>query len=79
MLAYGTSADQLGEVLKIAASTCLETSGKFTEGVIEVFGAEYLHLPRSDELEQILKENEARGFPDAREASIAVIGHGIIV
>jgi hypothetical protein len=29
MLAYGTSADQLDEVLKIAASTCLEILGKF--------------------------------------------------
>jgi hypothetical protein len=61
MLAYRTSADQLDEVLKIATSTCWETLGKFAEGVIEVFGAEYLRPPRSDELEQILKENEDRG------------------
>jgi hypothetical protein len=63
MLAYGTSADQLDEVLKIAASTCLDILGKFAEGIIEVFGDEYLRPPRSDELEQILKENEDRGFP----------------
>jgi len=62
MLAYGTSADQLDEVLKIAASTCLEILGKFAEGVIEKFGEEYLRPPRSDELEKILRENEARGF-----------------
>jgi hypothetical protein len=42
MLAYGTLADQLDEVLKVAPSTCLEILGKFVEGVIEVFGAEYL-------------------------------------
>lgn len=47
MLAYGTSADQLDEVLKIAASTCLEILGKFAEGVIENFGEEYLRPPRS--------------------------------
>jgi len=52
MLAYGTSADQLDEVLKIAASTCLEILGKFVEGVIEKFGEEYLRPPRSDELEK---------------------------
>jgi hypothetical protein len=63
ILAYGTSANQLDEVLKIVASTCLKILGKFTKGVIEVFGAEYLWPPRSNELEQILKENEARGFP----------------
>jgi hypothetical protein len=38
MLAYGTSADKLDEVLKIAASTCLDILGKFAEGIIEVFG-----------------------------------------
>nr|ABA96813.1 transposon protein, putative, Pong sub-class [Oryza sativa Japonica Group] len=32
-------------------------------GVIEKFGDEYLRLPRADELEKILQENEARGFP----------------
>lgn len=63
MLAYGTSADQLDEVLKIAASTCLDILGKFVEGVIENFGEEYLRPPRSDELEKILQENDARGFP----------------
>jgi hypothetical protein len=62
MLAYGTSADQLDEVLKIAASTCLDILGKFAEGVIEKFGEEYLRPPRSDELEKILQENDARGF-----------------
>ncbi|XP_062209204.1 uncharacterized protein LOC133910985 [Phragmites australis] len=63
MLAYGSSADQLDEVLKIAASTCLEILGKFAEGVIECFGEEYLRPPTSDEMEKILQENEARGFP----------------
>jgi hypothetical protein len=63
MLGYGTAADQLDEVLRIAASTCLECLGKFAEGVIEKFGDEYLRLPRADELEKILQENEARGFP----------------
>jgi hypothetical protein len=63
MLAYGTSANQLDEVLKIAASTCLDILGKFTEGIIEIFGDEYLRPPKSGELEQILKENEDRGFP----------------
>ncbi|XP_072148025.1 uncharacterized protein [Setaria viridis] len=63
MLAYGSPADQLDDVLKIAASTSLEILGKFAVGVIECFGQEYLRPPTSDELEKILQENEARGFP----------------
>jgi hypothetical protein len=55
MLAYGTSADQLDEVLKIVASTCLEILGKIAEGVIENFGEEYLRPPMSDELEKNFK------------------------
>jgi hypothetical protein len=53
MLTYGTSTDQLDEVLKIAASTCLEILRKFAEELIEKFGEEYLRPPRSDELEKI--------------------------
>jgi hypothetical protein len=64
MLAYGTSADQLDEVLKIAASTCLDILRKFAEGMIGCFGEEYLRPPTSDELEKILPENEALGFPE---------------
>lgn len=45
MLAYGTSADQLDEVLMIGASTALECLGKFAQGVIDKFGAEYLRPP----------------------------------
>jgi hypothetical protein len=63
MLAYGSPADQLDEVLKIAASTALECLGKFAKGVIECFGPEYLRPPTTEELEKILLENEARGFP----------------
>jgi hypothetical protein len=44
MLAYGSPADQLNEVLKIAASTALECLGKFAKGVIECFGPEYLRI-----------------------------------
>jgi hypothetical protein len=42
MLAYGTPADALDEYLKIGKCTALECMDKFTRGVIEVFGREYL-------------------------------------
>lgn len=41
----------------------MECLGKFAVGIIECFGSEYLRPPTSDELEKILQENEARGFP----------------
>jgi hypothetical protein len=63
MLAYGSPADKLDDVLKIAASTALECLGKFAKGVIGCFGPEYLRPPRVDELEKILLENESCGFP----------------
>jgi hypothetical protein len=63
MLAYGTSADQLDEVLMLAASTTLECLGKFAQGVIDMFGEEYLRPPRCDELEHLLQLGESRGFP----------------
>jgi hypothetical protein len=63
MLAYGTSADQLDEVLKIGESTALECLGKFAEGIIECFGPEYLRPPTVEEVEKLVQANEARGFP----------------
>ncbi|XP_044407151.1 uncharacterized protein [Triticum aestivum] len=63
MLAYGTSADQLDEVLSIGASTSLECLGYFAKGVIAKFGEEYLRPPSVDELERLLQIGESRGFP----------------
>jgi len=42
MLAYGTTANILDEYLKDAESTSLECLENFMQGVIEVFGPEYL-------------------------------------
>jgi len=79
MLGYGTPADALDEVLKIAASTTLACLGKFAEGVIECFGNEYLRPPRSDELENTLQQNELRGFPGMVGSIDVCIGRRRIV
>jgi hypothetical protein len=42
MLAYGTVTDMLDEYLKIAKSTALKCLEKLVQGVIDVFGSEYL-------------------------------------
>lgn len=63
MLAYGTPADALDEYLKIGKCTSLECLDRFTQGVIEVFGGEYLRRPTSSDVECLLQVNESRGFP----------------
>jgi hypothetical protein len=63
MLAYGTPADALDEYLKIGRSTALECLDKFAQGVIQVFGGDYLRRPTQQDVEHLLQVNESRGFP----------------
>jgi hypothetical protein len=64
MIAYGTPMNELDENLKIVASTALECLGKFSQGVIDVFGEQYLRPPNQDEVEQLLQFGEPCSFPD---------------
>ena len=45
MLALGTTADVVGEMVRMGESTCLKTTVKFAHAVVQVFGAEYLREP----------------------------------
>ena len=74
MLAYGSPADQLDEVLKIAASTSLEILGKFVVGIIECFGQEYLRPPTSDELEKIYKKVRLMIFRNVGKYRLYTLG-----
>ncbi|XP_018474045.1 uncharacterized protein LOC108845314 [Raphanus sativus] len=63
MLAYGQSGDTYDEYLRLGESTarlCLEN---FTNGIIQLFGDEYLRRPTADDLERLLDIGEVRGFP----------------
>ncbi|KAM0829821.1 hypothetical protein ACQ4PT_066629 [Festuca glaucescens] len=62
-LAYGTPADLLDEYIKIGQSTSWDCLKKFAEGVIAMFGADYLRSPSTEDVERILHINESRGFP----------------
>jgi hypothetical protein len=62
MLAYGTPADALDQYLKIGKCTALECLDKFANGIIEVFGGEYLRRPTQEDIEHLLQVNESRGF-----------------
>lgn len=62
MLALGTTTDIVGEVVKMAESTYLETTFKFARVVVEGFGAEYLREPNAQDTEKLLAIGERR-FP----------------
>ncbi|KAE9060940.1 hypothetical protein PF010_g30013 [Phytophthora fragariae] len=63
MLAYGASADQLDELIRMGESTVLETLKHFCENVIRLLGPEHLRKPTKDDLETLLAENASREFP----------------
>ncbi|XP_024006492.1 uncharacterized protein LOC112083002 [Eutrema salsugineum] len=63
MMAYGTAADAVDEYLRVGASTALLCLENFTEGIISLFGDEYLRRPTADDLERLLNDGEDRGFP----------------
>ncbi|XP_019087477.1 PREDICTED: uncharacterized protein LOC104728278 [Camelina sativa] len=63
ILAYGCVVDAVDEYLRLAdsiAMLCLET---FVEGIIYLFQDTYLRRPTSEDLQRLLSQGEARGFP----------------
>jgi Plant transposon protein len=63
-LAYGTGADALVELVRLAESTNLLTLKMFAEGVAVTFEAEWLRLPTEEEMRRIEKEYANLGCPD---------------
>ncbi|XP_024007931.1 uncharacterized protein LOC112083941 [Eutrema salsugineum] len=63
MMAYGCAADAVDEYLRLGASTALLCLDKFTEGIIQLFGDEYLRRPTPEDLQRLLDVGEIRGFP----------------
>uniref|UniRef100_A0A0D3B2C6 DDE Tnp4 domain-containing protein n=1 Tax=Brassica oleracea var. oleracea TaxID=109376 RepID=A0A0D3B2C6_BRAOL len=63
VLVYGTAADTVDEYLRLGETTtrlCLEN---FVEGIINLFGDEYLRRPTPADLQRLLDMVEYRGFP----------------
>nr|XP_020164085.1 uncharacterized protein LOC109749553 [Aegilops tauschii subsp. strangulata] len=54
MLALGTVADAVGEMVRMGESTCLKTTVKFACAVVEVFGPEYLREPNAQDMKKLL-------------------------
>ena len=63
VLAYGCSADSLDENLEISEAVIYNCVRLLTKSVIECFGDHYLRAPNDNDIEELLQENCARGFP----------------
>ena len=63
MLGYGISADCVDEYLKIGESTSLQCLKRFAEGVIAIFGEEYLRKPTQADVDRLLAVGNERDFP----------------
>ncbi|XP_018453608.1 uncharacterized protein LOC130500030 [Raphanus sativus] len=62
MLAYGQASDTYDEYLRLGESTAFLCLEKFNEGIIQLFGDEYLRKPTSEDLHRLLDIGEVRGF-----------------
>jgi len=63
LLAYGNSADTVDEYVRLGESTALPCLHHFTDGIIQLFGDEYLRRPTAEDLQRLLDMGEKRGFP----------------
>ena len=63
LLAYGSAADKVDEYLRLGESTAISCVQNFTEGIIQLFGDEYLRRPTPEDLQRLLDIGEKRGFP----------------
>jgi hypothetical protein len=62
-LAYGTSADQLDEYVRMGETTVLETVKRFCRCVIELYSNTYLRAPGEDDIRDILWRYAEKGWP----------------
>jgi hypothetical protein len=62
-LGYGVSSDATDEYVSIGETTARQTLKNFTSSIIHIYPARYLRKPTNEDLNLILKENAAQGFP----------------
>uniref|UniRef100_A0A0D3C2C4 DDE Tnp4 domain-containing protein n=1 Tax=Brassica oleracea var. oleracea TaxID=109376 RepID=A0A0D3C2C4_BRAOL len=63
MMPYGQSGDAYNEYLRLGESTALLCLENFTNGIIQLFGDEYIRRPTREDLQRLLDVGEVRGFP----------------
>ncbi|CAN6879046.1 unnamed protein product [Brassica oleracea] len=62
ILAYGNAADAVDEYLRLGATTARSCLEHFVDGIISLFGEEYLRRPTPADLQRLLDIGEYRGF-----------------
>ena len=78
LLAYGSAAETIDEYLRLGESMGLSCLHNFTEGIIQLFGDEYLRKPTPEDLQRLLDIGEKHGFSGMVGALIICIGSGKI-
>uniref|UniRef100_A0A0D3AKZ4 DDE Tnp4 domain-containing protein n=1 Tax=Brassica oleracea var. oleracea TaxID=109376 RepID=A0A0D3AKZ4_BRAOL len=63
ILAYGSAADTVDEYFRLGETTARSCLENFVEGIINLFGDEYLRRPTPADLQRLLDIGEHRGFP----------------
>ncbi|XP_024016234.1 uncharacterized protein LOC112089716 [Eutrema salsugineum] len=63
MMAYGCAADAVDEYLRLGESTAISCLENFVEGIIYLFGDEFLRRLTPEDLQRLLDDGESRGFP----------------
>ena len=63
VLAYGSAANMVDEYLRLGETTARLCVEHFVEGIIYLFGDEYLRRPTRSDLQRLLDVGERRGFP----------------
>ena len=63
LLAYGSAADRVDEYLQLPETTALSCLHNFTDGIIQLFGDEYLRRPTPEDLQRLLDIGKKQGFP----------------
>uniref|UniRef100_A0A0D3AUS5 DDE Tnp4 domain-containing protein n=1 Tax=Brassica oleracea var. oleracea TaxID=109376 RepID=A0A0D3AUS5_BRAOL len=63
VLAYGSTSDMVDEYLRLGETTARLCVEHFVEGIIKIFGDEYLRRPTPADLQRLLDVGERRGFP----------------
>uniref|UniRef100_A0A0D3CP17 DDE Tnp4 domain-containing protein n=1 Tax=Brassica oleracea var. oleracea TaxID=109376 RepID=A0A0D3CP17_BRAOL len=63
VLAYGSAADAVDEYLRLGETTTRSCLENFVDGIISLFGEEYLRRPTPADLQRLLDIGEYRGFP----------------
>jgi len=63
VLAYALPADAVDEYINIGESTTIECVKQFCRAIVEIFSAQYLRSPNSNDVERLLYIGKMRGFP----------------